>query len=236
MKFKANDINSLDKFLENSPSNRIRYEKMSIKEQKKAEKILKIHVPEWIDDDFYIETFISKEKDEYVARKGVSPIVFRNKNLVNLYDSLPDRNIGLFTDPFSLPKNEIGNRLLISFTDFDRLFLIKSRIYDFYKIAKKYHRNPKSFKNSYKFITNHLMFWTRSNGHWDDVPYVPWSTFIFDRRRKCILEAGPHMKVMNYADTSYDYRLDGYGSTYEKAIIKMAQKIAKYYNDNGTEK
>lgn len=34
---------------------------------------------------------------------------------------------------------------------------------------------------------------------------------------------------------SHDFRIDSWARTYEKAIIKLAKKVFKYYNLDGTE-
>lgn len=95
------------------------------------------------------------------------------------------------------------------------------------------------FYYAWHFLDNHKMFnGLFSNGLWVEVVRVnPDTNSIDDDNTKNTkvqiwLEHGPFEYYHN--DTTHDIDLDCGGDTFEEAIIKMAELVKKYYNDDGT--
>lgn len=231
---KASNINDLGTILEISPTLKHKYEngKMIY-----TDEVINIRIPDWCDFEVEPEIFIKEDKGKFVAEKN-GVVIFSDPDIVKLYDKVSEtnNNIGIYKDSLDL---ETGGRFLIAITEIDKVLMLKYQLLTFYQIAEQYHNDPNNFTNALNFIEKHLIFWTRNYGGRDwEYHFTPWVEFATNEKGKpiCMLEAGEHHVESNYTETCHDYRLDVYAPTYEKAIIKLAKRITKYYNDDGTEK
>lgn len=127
----------------------------------------------------------------------------------------------------------------------------------FRKIAKKYLKNRNSFYYAYYFLMYHPAFWQLEGDlkkdkmlfwHTDQGLASLWHSVYKTREgeTKHLLEHGPCMdeketirgEVFNTPNRtpSHDIRLDVVARTYEKAIIKLAKRVNKFYLMNGEER
>lgn len=192
---------------------------------------------------------IGYENNEYVV---VEPNNKRTtyKNIEEAYDysrkigdTIIEESVPGYNDLFmTIPMENGRERMIFSFCDKDRLELLEMNYENFLKIAEKYHNNPTIFFNSYDYINGHPAFWTIRGENtptyeWD-TSYATsiWSAPLSDDEGNLVwaLEAGAHLP--NLRAHYHDLRLDTYAPTIEEAYIKLAAKISKFYNDDGTEK
>jgi hypothetical protein len=97
------------------------------------------------------------------------------------------------------------------------------------------------FYTAWRFLENHKMFnGLFNNGLWIDVVKVNPATSAIDddttknTKVQVWLEHGPYEPYHN--DTTHDIYLDCSGDTFEDAVIKLAELVKYYYNDDGSHK
>ena len=138
-----------------------------------------------------------------------------------------------------------GNRILISSTDEDALFLLKGSYKEFLEFDEKYQADPSNWSVAYHWLDHHPAFWKHSE---KTDHYLGWSTqygvediwkMVTEDEDSgeplVLLETGAH--VLPKCETRYlDEDLDVQAPTFEEAYVKLAAKVAKYFNPDGSEK
>lgn len=165
--------------------------------------------------------------------------------------SLPEYNENFWGTLLLIPKDKPdtkhGKRALISFLDSEHKKILESEYSRFLEYSDKYNKDSKDFFIAYSFITLHPMFWVAT-----DDTFLHWKTFNKidvdfikneNNEVKCFVEAGPHIDPSFESEHAKAYRLLSIdsnllveGKTYEETILKLAKKIKKYYNYDGTVK
>lgn len=104
----------------------------------------------------------------------------------------------------------------------------------------EYRKNPKDWVLAYNWIQDHPAFWTRQTDektwHWNTSKGVRFYTTVFYNKKKPMVafETGGH--TPGYTETYHDLELDVYAKSFEKAYVKLAKRIDKFFNVDGTEK
>ncbi|MDR0782463.1 MAG: hypothetical protein LBE83_01720 [Propionibacteriaceae bacterium] len=177
------------------------------------------------------------------------------------------RGISAMRSVFVPVDDGTGNmRMLLSFTDADRVRVLESAWAQFLEFDRCWRRNP-TFYNAFQWLGCHPVFWTRSVGHtrpgdehwqdsmfwlWQTDGYVPEVTVYDDRAGTVVaLEAGAHVHQCEhwdhnekiryligdvYTEHYHDLRLDVHAKTYEKAVRKLARRVDKFFEVDGSEK
>lgn len=136
-----------------------------------------------------------------------------------------------------------SSRLLISHTTEDTEDLLK---FDYGIWLTK--QNPKYLKNqndaveAYNWLQHHPIFWHRYTEEktfdWETASGLKdLSTWVYRHKGKpnVSLEHGSHVPP-NYKEFYHDPRLDVSARTFEKAYIKLAKKVNKFFAPDGTER
>lgn len=138
-----------------------------------------------------------------------------------------------------------GHRLLIAHTSEDTENIIRSDYYYFLKLTKKYRKNPKNWALAYEWLRCHPLFWYRQYdtvkkehvGHWetDNGLDKTWVSVREGRAKggKVLIEHGPWHEL---SAPSLDHRLNAWAPTFEKAYVKLAKNVDKYYAEDGTDR
>lgn len=134
-------------------------------------------------------------------------------------------------------------RLLISHTTEDTEGLLKYA-YGHWLEAENpaYLKNQDDWVVAYSWLRSHPIFWKRTK----EEKTVDWETdygitdfYMWVTKRKgkprVYLEAGAHV-APSYTHSYHDLRLDVQAETIEKAYIRLAKKVNKFFNADGTEK
>jgi hypothetical protein len=145
-----------------------------------------------------------------------------------------------------------GVRLLLSHSHQDTLYNLEYQYKYAIKCEKRFNKKP-TFYNAYEFLIHHPMSWSRNQKHpnfWrtdsglDDM----WTSVLRVKNEKgkletvILLEHGPYLdselkgKHNSKNNSSHNFRLDATAKTYEKAIIKLAKRVHKFYNIDGSDK
>lgn len=139
-------------------------------------------------------------------------------------------------------KGKKSARLLISFTDEKHLDILQSDYDEWMKRHQRYEKDPKSWVKAYNWLQHHPLFWHRMKNektyHWvTDDGLKSNSVFIWKRNGKpeVHMEHGGHVET-DYTTFYHDLKLDTRAKNFEKAYIKLAKLVNKFYNPDGTEK
>lgn len=133
-----------------------------------------------------------------------------------------------------------GNRLLISFTDAERISLAKNNYLNFLFSTERYYNNRNDFYMAFLWVKHHPAFWYR---HREE--YQEWETnysgFWFEITKNkdndvvYMLEAGAAIEPARLSHY-HDLRLDVYASSFEEAYIQLAALVDKFFNLDGSER
>lgn len=170
------------------------------------------------------------------------------KTEVTFDESLPEKNdkdIALHNTMLFIKSKEEQNfsRALMSHTDEEKIESLEESYVEFLKIAEKYENNREDFMTCYEFVDSHPAFWhkisTKEKFYWETYGYCQkiWSYPMSNEDNNTFywsLEAGMHVEP-EYVEHYHDWRIDSSGETIEKAYIKLAKNVYKYYNLDGTE-
>lgn len=208
-------------------------------------------LPNWITENLpEAETpaVISFDGEHYVRTE---PDGEQNKfpTLEEAYDHASTRNLSFDEsvkenmDGFAYVPTEDKrySRLLLAISTAERLEMLVHQFQDFLTVAQDYYASPESFRRAYHYVTMHPAFWTRHEAEptyeWDnDYADKVWMRPYFkDGKTTWMLEAGGHI-APDYTSHYHDLRLDVYAASVEEGYIKLAAKVAQFFNDDGTEK
>jgi len=139
--------------------------------------------------------------------------------------------------------------VLMSWPHEERVYWLVESYKAFLKLAKKYSKNQNDFYTAYQFLQKHPAFWHRfevNPNYWetDEGLEALWMSVRQNKKGKVefLLEHGIYMDAdrddlfITHVVASHDSRIDSWASTYEKAIVKLAKKVLKYYKLDGSEK
>lgn len=145
-----------------------------------------------------------------------------------LQEAGAENNNGFITLP--------NNRLLLVLNNIERWDMLQN---DYHQAADNIHRwrAEPNLDNAYYMLDTHPAFWTRHKEeptwHWETNGHV--NGFWFARGDNCwMMEAGGH--TPDLTSTFHDIRLDVWGDTFEDCIMKMAELVDKFFNEDGTER
>lgn len=245
---KASEINSLDDFIKAFPIESKPFQNPKEESEKELYKVVfSAKVPEWLDDINYERSVIIRmnENGDYNAfDKNGEIFLTGGKDIEDFYSVIQEKveNFYIDDDVSNRPSLIIGQkygRLIMSRDDARKLFYFKNSLYEISKTVEKYYNNPTDFYNSYNFIKNHLVFWTKPKKSVSALSLysnVPAPEFYKEKDGKviCVMETSVHS--IDYTSFGYDYNLDVVSDTYENAVIELAHLITVYYNDDGTPK
>lgn len=168
-------------------------------------------------------------------------------------ESLPEMKDLLIDGLITIDSGDGWGRLFISSTEANSLNILENFYSSWITFAEnEYLQHTDDFLCSYYFVDRHPAFWTRDKAYaekakgkvgWHD----HWTTtghtkrinhsVVFSEnsptRVSFNVETGPHISP-EYVMHSCDLRLEVYGESYEEAIIKLAEKIHKFYNLDGS--
>lgn len=193
--------------------------------------------------DYTLSEPFDSFEESYDSVKGESGLT------VTFDDSLPETIDLLFNGLITQNAGNGRSRAFISSTEADSLHLLEDSYKSWMKFAEnEYLQHTDDFLCAYYFVDRHPCFWTRdqvksNRPGWDD----NWRTYGYTQRidhsvrfnadsstRVTIsFETGPH-HAPDYRIHSCDLRLETYGESYEDAMIKLAAKIHKFYNLDGS--
>jgi len=206
------------------------------------------------DSKYKIESSNKRFKDfvaayDYVSRELGGRADFDAAAIMN---SNPTRYKGFMR---TIVDNE-SNRLCLSYgSNYALEDLQQSFNYFVTKVAKRYIKSPKDFYNSYMFLTYHPLFWSLS-GDINKNGIIFWQTdeglermwhSVYKRKKNGktlhLLEHGEYLEediefegeTLNVPARypSHDPNLDVVATSYEKAIIKLAKRVNKFYDFTG---
>lgn len=167
---------------------------------------------------------------------------------VTFDSSLPENEHLLFDGLITVPDDSGNSRAYISSTEQSHLEILENAYNKWLTtVADEYLKHPSSFLKAYYFVDNHPCFWTRTMHPKENGWHDSWITSGHAQRLSQFvgyseesptgvsfnIEAGPHISP-EYVHHSHDLRLEVYGHSYEDAIVKLAAKIHKFYNLDGT--
>lgn len=141
----------------------------------------------------------------------------------------------------------VSNRYLVNVSRETKIMLIKTDYRNSIKYEEEYLKNPSSWVDAYHFLMHHPMNWRRRSADPESRGYSDWltgdglaqiwstvskdattgTTYVF-------LEHGP--SYGERVHSSHDHYLDVVGITFEDAYVKLAQKVHKFYNIDGSSK
>lgn len=132
------------------------------------------------------------------------------------------------------------SRLIMS--PVDHRALAVNQYYQWLKSAKAWLENQDDFLSAYSFLVGHPAFWTRqSKDHpndWntDHGVSTMW-TYPTSKGGKVLwmMETGGAVRP-DFLHRYHDLRLDVYAKSYEKAIVKTAKKVHKFFGLDGEER
>jgi hypothetical protein len=133
-----------------------------------------------------------------------------------------------------------GTRLLISFTDDDRISLAKSNYLHFLFKTERYRTNPNDFYTAYSWVRSHPAFWYRNradssywetgkDGFWLDISKTKSGDLVY------MLEGGAAVEPERTSHY-HDMRLDVYAPSFEEAYIQFAALVDKFFNVDGSKR
>ncbi len=140
-------------------------------------------------------------------------------------------------------KGERSARLLIGMTDKTRKSILKSDYSSFLEDHAEYEKDPTDWVLAYNWLTKHPAFWYKHK----EEKSLDWSTdnglkdvYVYVTRTKkgkarVYMEHGSHVEPQ-YMRFYHDPRLDVVASSMEKAYVKLAKKVNKFFHPDGTEK
>lgn len=129
---------------------------------------------------------------------------------------------------------------LITMSD-KEVFELKAMKYaHFLLLTEDYYNNPEDFFLSYRWVTNHPMFWSRHTAEsteWKTNYDEYWLEINRNSSQELVymLEAGPAYGTAR-VEHSHDLRLDVYAPSFEEAFIKLAALVDKFYDLEGNHK
>lgn len=161
-------------------------------------------------------------------------------------------------------RNPKYSTMVVTTSDESRLMLLEYSYKSFLETAEKYREDPSNFRNAYSFVVDHPAFWIkpekfqkldkddssesentkwRRNYDWKtSCDQDVWTAPLFNKDKKTgelkhcwALEIGGHI-TDEYLYRYHDLRLDVYADTIEEAYVILAEKVNKFFNDDGTEK
>ena len=125
----------------------------------------------------------------------------------------------------------------------DALDMIKSDYYNFVtEIDPEWRADKNNWGKAYVWLDNHPAFWLKNEGS-----LLSWSTsncnsgisayvYVKDNENTIVsMEHGQHVPK-EYTMHYHDYRLDVEAKDFSSAYIKLAKKVDKFFNIDGTEK
>lgn len=141
----------------------------------------------------------------------------------------------------SLPLDNGFHRALISSTSDDEQWIAKHGYLSFLNLTVEYENNPKSFVTAYNWLDKHPAFWSRykvESLHWSENSNRHiWCGVTTNKKGKTVIML-EHGAAVEPERTSHyhDLRLDVNAKTYEKAIIKLAVLVHKFFHVDGSER
>lgn len=207
-----------------------------------------------------VQTMIAVEKDGRTQVGFVQAPGLAWDNPSEAYDSLSSDAQIEFDDSINRPEwgELIGamflgadqgdgtGRLLVSYTDQDKIYLLKQAMRQHQKLCEKYQQTPDDFYLAYNWLLGHPAFWYRREKD-SDGPTLEWVTddgfhnmwTMVDREEDghivVVLEHGsavPPARTVHY----HDPRLDVVAPSFEDAYIQLARQVDKFFNLDGTDK
>lgn len=132
------------------------------------------------------------------------------------------------------------SRLLMARTDEDEEFFAKSTYYTFLKMSNEYVNDPNDFEKAFHWLDAHPAFWSRYKADsfdWEINNNEKIGLGVMNRNGKTVIMLETGAAVEPERTTRYhDLRLDSDAATYEEAIIKLAARVHKFYDVDGTER
>lgn len=207
------------------------------------------------DSKYKVESSTRKFQDfvsayDYVSRDLGGRAVFDTEEIVK---SNPTRYRGFMR---TIVDNE-SNRLCLAYgANYALEDLEHSLEYFIQAVAKRYTKQPKDFYTSYMFLSYHPLFWSlfgdiNKNGilFWqtDEGLERMWHT-VYKQKKSGktlhLLEHGEYLEEeiefegqtlkVPARHSSHDINLDVVAKSYEKAIIKLAGRVNKFYDLTGS--
>lgn len=158
--------------------------------------------------------------------------------------SLGQKKFGTLYGGMFFAKPEKGStaaRLLISYTHDDHVLGMKHEYAEFLRLDKQYQKSPGSWALAHQWLSRHPAFWSVSPHHpftWDtDGGLEKVHTYVSHRKGVPVvyLETGATVEPER-TRRYHDIRMDTRASSFEKAYVKLAKKVNRYYNTDGSEK
>jgi len=158
--------------------------------------------------------------------------------------SLNQKKFGeLLNGMFFAAKDKDSNfsRLLLSWTSGDEILGLKYTYADFLKLDKEFRESPEDWTLAYRWLRAHPVFWyvtpTQPFSWVTDDGFEHVWTWVTRHKGKSYV-ALEHGAAVDPERTHHyhDPRFDVSAPSFEKAYLKLAKKVDKYYNTDGSEK
>lgn len=178
-----------------------------------------------------------------VLEAGISREENLGKDLFISPEVHQNDNRGFFTLPIEGSDNL---RLVFSYTDKDRYKNLQRNYQAFLSFAESYSNDPDNFVYAWRFVDAHPAFWTAHDlkNHpwlWETSGYmskVRQSVYFVEGQPMVELEGGGHVndnpESPEYYKRHYgDWRLELAAPTFEEAVLELAARVAKSFNNAG---
>lgn len=150
-------------------------------------------------------------------------------------------------DMLLFPLSNGNSGSIISYSDNNRLEFLQKAYESFLNFEEEYTKDSKDFVAAWNFIDTHPAFWTCAS--LKDTPWQ-WSTngycskiaqYVTRKNGKTTvsLSGGGHVPVATYGikepytEHYADWRLEAYSDTFEEAVIELAFRVSKSFNNEG---
>lgn len=166
----------------------------------------------------------------------------------NAIDIIFDDSISTDLDCLFYEAENKNIGMIIPYSDANRLQSLERSYSYFLSTQKKYEAEPQSFVNCWQFIDSHPAFWTCPDlkdypWSWNTEGYCSklrqWVSINSEGKTVVTLEGGGHVPVASHSGKSAytehygDWRLEVNAETFEEAIIELAYRVTKSFNNEG---
>lgn len=219
----------------------------------KNEKHLNIELPKWLQDELPekkpIQTITwSAEHSGFYIKESESPTYY--SDAYDLYRVIQQNsNVDCMLDDSINGKNgvegdkhfaSVNNKLMIVSTDEDKEHLLKMDYYHWVNnIHVDYINNPNDHFVAYNWLVHHPVFWWRNTPNktftWNtDSGLLQSYVYITNHKNKpmVIIEVGEH--TTDYTAHYHNVDLDTSARSFDKLYVKLAARINKLFNYDGS--
>lgn len=218
------------------------------------------NLPQWLKDNLPAieEPYVLSYENGNVNVSYNNEIVGTFSSIIEAYDaydsstsfrfdeSLNNQGGSLYDGMFfcNAEDDQEHARLLMAVDDRLYFSILVDSFESFLDLHEEYEANPQDWVIAYKWLELHPAFWVKCGKDKDKNTWY-WTTdniksisYYVDRNENneavVLMEAGGHTEDLLYH--YHDLRLDVRADSIESAYVKLAEKVNKFFNTDGTEK